>query len=400
MTDTCAEDIAAGRLSARLPMAGLLALATAGFVTVLTETLPAGLLPQMGAGLGISDSLVGQLVTIYAIGSLVAAIPLTALTRGWRRRPLLLTAIVGFAIVNTVTAVSTNYALTLGARFFAGIFAGLLWALVAGYASRMVADHLKGRAIAVAMVGTPVALSLGVPAGTLLGALIGWRYTFGIMSLISLLLIGWVLAKLPDFPGEQAGHRLSLARVFALPGIRPVLFVTLTFVLAHNVIYTYIAPFLAAAGIAHSIDTVLFVFGLAALAGTWITGLLIDRWLRVLVLACVIGFALVALDLGFWGGVPLAIYLGVGIWGLTYGGVPTLFQTASAQAAGPAADVAQSMIVTVWNIAIAGGGFIGGIVLETLGVGAFPWLLIVLLLPALVVALRARQHGFPAHQRG
>lgn len=122
--------------------------------------LTAGLLPQIGASLSVSEALAGQLVTIYAVGSLVAAIPLTAATQSWRRRPLLLLAIAGFAIVNTVTAISDTYAVTMAARCFAGVFAGLLWALAAGYAARMVPDHLQGRAIAVAMVGTPVALSL------------------------------------------------------------------------------------------------------------------------------------------------------------------------------------------------------------------------------------------------
>ncbi|MCJ8355762.1 MFS transporter, partial [Novacetimonas hansenii] len=133
--------------------------------TILTEALPAGLLPQMGRSLNVSDAMVGQLVTLYAIGSLVAAIPLTSATQGWRRRRLLLLAIGGFAVVNTVTAVSTSYVLTLAARFLAGVSAGLLWALLAGYASRMVAPALQGRAIAVAMVGTPLALSFGIPLG-------------------------------------------------------------------------------------------------------------------------------------------------------------------------------------------------------------------------------------------
>ena len=102
-----------------LPLAALLALATAGFITILTEALPAGLLAQMGRDLKISEALVGQFVTIYAIGSLLAAIPLVALTRNWRRRPLLQTAICGFFVVNTITALADNYLLILLARLFA-----------------------------------------------------------------------------------------------------------------------------------------------------------------------------------------------------------------------------------------------------------------------------------------
>jgi predicted MFS family arabinose efflux permease len=380
----------------RLPLGGLLALACAGFITILTEALPAGLLPQLGAGLGVSPALVGQMVTLYALGSLLAAIPLTIATRGWRRRPLLLIAIGGFALVNSVTAVSGSYALTLVARFLAGVFAGLLWALLAGYASRMVGERLKGRAIAVAMVGTPLALSLGIPAGTFLGAAVGWRYSFAIMTLLSLVLLAWARWKLPDFPGERTQQRLPLGRVFTLPGMRSVLLVTLSFVLAHNILYTYIAPFLAPAGLTGSVDRVLLSFGASALLGIWIAGALIDRWLRELTLASILLFLLAAVLLGLFGTSPAAIYASVAIWGLAFGGSATLFQTASAKTAGPAADVAQSMIVTVWNLAIAGGGLIGGLLLESTGVGAFPWALGALLLASLALALHARTHGFPA----
>lgn len=378
----------------RLPLAALLALAMAAFITILTEALPAGLLPQMAESFVVSEALVGQLVTIYAVGSLVAAIPLTTVTQGWRRRPLLLIAIGGFAIVNTVTAISDNYAITLVARFFAGVFAGLLWALVAGYAARMVPEHLKGRAIAVAMAGTPLALSLGIPAGTFLGAAFGWRVSFGLMSVLTVILVFWVLAKVPDFLGQARGKGFALRTVFTLPGIRPVLFVTLAYVLAHNILYTYIAPFLVPAGLAERIDVVLLIFGVAALLGIWIVGVLIDRWLRELVLASTALFGLSALALAIGGAVPAVVYASVAVWGLAFGGAATLFQTASAKTAGEATDVAQSMIVTVWNIAIAGGGIVGGILLETFGVSVFPWSVLALLIAALAVAWAARAHGF------
>jgi len=382
----------------KLPLAGLLALAMAAFITVLTEAMPAGLLPQMSADLRVSESFIGQLVTLYAIGSMVTAIPLTATTQSWRRKPLLMAAIVGFVIVNTITAVSTSYPLTLAARFFAGVFAGVVWALIAGYAARMAPAHLQGRAIAVTMAGIPIALSLGIPAATFLGASVGWRLSFGIMSAMTLVLIVWTLARVPDFPGQENDRRVSIAGVFMLPGVRSVLFVTLAFVLAHNILYTYIAPFLVPAGMADQVGAILLIFGASALASIWVTGALIDRRLRALVLISIVLFALAAATLGMWGAGhnPAMVYAGVAAWGLAYGGVPTLFQTASAKNAGEAADVAQAMIVTVWNLAIAGGGIVGGVLLDTIGVASFPWALLVLLAPTLAVAWLARRKGFPA----
>ena len=107
--------------SDRLPVSALLALAMTGFICIVTEPLPAGLLPQISDGLDVSASLAGQMVTAYALGSLVAAIPLTIATRGWRRRNVLLLTIVGFLVFNSATALSSHYGVTLVARFFAGV---------------------------------------------------------------------------------------------------------------------------------------------------------------------------------------------------------------------------------------------------------------------------------------
>ena len=379
----------------RLPIAALLALALAGFITIVTEALPAGLLPQISAGMNISGALAGQFVTLYAVGSLVAAIPLITATQGMRRRPLLLLALAGFVVANTVTAFSGNYVITMAARFLAGVSAGLVWALLAGYAARMVPDEKKGRAIAIAMVGTPLALSLGVPAGTLLGSLIGWRMCFGIMSVMAVGLMVWVRIRVPDFAGLAAGKRLPLRQILTLAGVRPVLFVVLTFVLAHNIFYTYIAPFLASVNMAERTDLILLVFGVASLLGIWIIGVFVDRYLRLLTLISTVLFALSAFVLGVMNDMPAAVYMAVAVWGLSFGGAATLFQTAIARNAGGAADVAQSMLVTAWNLAIAGGGIVGGILLDSLGSTAFSPAVVLLLLSALAVIWAARLHGFP-----
>lgn len=383
----------------RMPLGALLALAMAGFITIVTEALPAGLLPQMAHGMAVSQAWVGQTITVYALGSLVAAIPLMALTQGMRRRSLLLAAIAGFVLANSVTAFSGSFALTMAARFLAGVSAGLLWALLAGYAARMVPAHQQGRAIAIAMLGAPLALSLGVPAGTLLGAAIGWRACFGMMSVLALALMAWVRLKVPDFAGQDAARRQTLGQVLALPGIGPVLLVVLTYVLAHNILYTYIAPLLQQAGMAQRIDVVLLVFGLSSLAGIALTGMLIDRHLRVLSLASTLLFAAAALVLGLAAGLPLLVYLAAAAWGLAFGGVPALTQTALARSAGASADVAQSMLVTAWNLGIAGGGVLGGMLLERLGVVAFSPAVLLLLLVTLLAVLGARRHGFAASAR-
>ncbi|WP_348738883.1 MFS transporter [Pseudomonas rhodesiae] len=386
--------------SDRLPVGALLALAMTGFICIVTETLPAGLLPLISDGLAISPSMAGQMVTAYALGSVLAVIPMTIATRGWRRRNVLLLTIAGFLLFNSITALSSHYGVTLVARFFAGVAAGLAWSLLAGYARRMVAPQQQGRALALAMVGTPIALSLGVPLGTWLGGLLGWRTTFGLMSGVSLVLIGWVLVKVPDFAPQPAHQRLSLRKVLTTPGVRPVLAVVISWMLAHNILYTYIAPFVAPAGLAERVDLVLLVFGIAALAGIWVTARLVEPLLRNTVLVSLAAFAAVSVLLGLLGNVPQVIYLGVAVWGLSFGGAATLLQTALADAAGDGADVALSLNVVAWNSAIAGSGVVGGVLLDTWGVAAFAWAMLLLVGVAFAIAWAASAHGFRPGARG
>jgi predicted MFS family arabinose efflux permease len=200
----------------RLPLPALIALFAAGLITTLTEALPAGVLPQMSHSLGVSESVAGQTVTIYALGTLLTAIPISLATASWPRRQLLLSALVGFVIANLITALSVDFVVTMGARFIAGASSGVVWSLLGGYAARLVAPGLKGRAMAIAMAGTPVALSLGVPVGAVLGKTVGWQLTFGIVTGLTGLLILWTMRTLPNFPGQKPETKVALRRILGL----------------------------------------------------------------------------------------------------------------------------------------------------------------------------------------
>ncbi|GAB2628385.1 MFS transporter [Streptomyces capparidis] len=396
-TDTAPRAVP-GATRGRLPLPALLALATAVFITSLTETLPAGVLPAMSADLGVGESAMGQSVTVYAVGTALTAIPLSSATAGVRRRRLLLAAMAAFAAANTVTAVSGSYPLTMAARFLAGVAAGLAWALLAGYARRLAPAHLQGRAVAVTMTGIPVALSLGVPAGTFLGDTLGWRTAFGLMTVLAVALIWWIAAAVPDVPGQRRDRGADRPRALAAPGVAPVLTVTFVFVLAHTVLYTYVAAFLDDLGMGGSTDLVLLVFGAASLLSVWGVGAWVDRALRALTVVSVLLFATAATVLAAGSGGAPAVYAAAALWGLGWGGAPTLLQTAAADAAGEAADAAQAALVTLWNAAMAGGGVLGGVLLGGLGTGALPWSVLPLLAPVLAVVLAARVHGFPARR--
>lgn len=384
-------------MSARLPLVPLFTLSLAAFVTIVTEALPAGLLVPMAQDLQVSVAAAGQSVSTFAIGSLLAAIPLMALLQGIPRRRLLLFALAGFTAANAATALVSHYSLMLVARVLAGMAAGLLWALLAGYAAAMVPPEQKGKAIAMAMAGTPLALAFGVPLGTLVGNVIGWRLSFATLSGLSLLLMLILRLTAPQQPADPAQQRLPLRQVLILPGVARVLMLVLCVVLAHNILYTFMVPFLQPAGLAPCADAILLMFGISSLISIVITGWWVDRYLQPMLLISILLFMAAALLLQLFSTSAMVIGLAVMLWGLAFGGAATLFQTAMVEHAGNAVDVAQSMLVTVWNLAIAGGGILGGTLLHSVGVSGFAPALLLLLTVALWTIWRGRKRAASAY---
>ncbi|WP_329587144.1 MFS transporter [Streptomyces sp. NBC_01362] len=387
-----AADAAPG--TSRWPLAGLLVLAGAAFVTILTEALPAGVLPAMSTDLHVTEARAGLLVTVYALAAALTAIPVTAWTLVVPRRTLLLTLLLGFAATNAVTAVSADFALTLIARIVSGVFAGLLWAMVPAYAARL-APERSGKAIATALAGMTVGLSLGIPAGTAIGGLIGWGWTFGLLTALALVLAAAALRRLPRLPGERARRGGGLLSTIRTPGIAAINTASIATVLGFYVLYTYIAPFVERAGPDVSTGTVLFVFGLGSMGGVWFAGITADRRLRTATLALLALATLCLVSFGLFGHSTAAVLLGALLWGGTHGGIPTLMQTAGVRAAPQDPDTANSLWVTGWNIGMAGGSLLGGAALTRAGTGALPWTAAALLAAAVLTAALARRNGFP-----
>ncbi|MGP4020718.1 MFS transporter [Saccharopolyspora sp. 5N708] len=381
--------------SAKLPLGALAAFATVVLIGCLTETLPAGVLLSMSSDLRVSESQAGQLVSVYAISTAATSVPLTALTRRLPRRALLLGLILGFAVVNGVTAISPWYPLTLVARVLAGAVSGVMWAMIAGYAMRIVPAERAGRALAIAMVGTPIGFAVGVPAGTMLGELVGWRYAFGAMAAITAALVWWVLWKVPPLPGQPGQRRSGTREVLTSRGFPAVLATTFVLVLGHNILYTYIGPVLADSGQVGLLGAVLLAFGIASVLGIWIVGAAIDSHLRLLVLAATLLITVAVALIGSAASMPVVLFAAVALWGLAFGGAPTMFPSAAARVAGRDGDVAQSLTITVWNVAIAGGAYLGGAALDAADSAApLPWITTALAALAAAIAAAAHRHGF------
>ncbi|ALV45312.1 MFS transporter [Arthrobacter alpinus] len=381
--------------TSRLPIAALILMALTGFIVIMTETLPAGLLPQIADAYSTTEGVAGQLVTVYALGTIVAAIPAIALTRGTDRKRLLLIGLLGFLVANTITALASTLALALVARFVAGAFSGLLWGMLAGYSRRIVSPEHAGRALAIAMTGTPLALSIGTPIGSWLGTVIGWRWSFAVISALTVIVTLLVLAIVPNASGQRPETQRALVRVLVIPGVWAILVVVFTWMLAHNLVYTYIAPYLAGAGAILRPDAALFIFGLAALLGIWLTGVFIDNSLRRLALVSTATFILAGVILILLPTSVPATVTAIALWGIGFGGASTQLQTAMGNAAGSSGDVANAMLTTAFNIAIFGGGALGAVLVDSLGATTLPIAMVLLSGIALVTISANRHRAFP-----
>ncbi|EXB45153.1 sugar (and other) transporter family protein [Acinetobacter baumannii 146457] len=393
-TNQSIQTLAIQKSAEQFPIWKLLAFSWIGFITIMTETMPVGLLLQISHDLQISKLWAGQLVSFYALGSVCAAIPIIALTKHWDRRGLLIFTLGSLCVFNALAAISTHYILTLFVRFCAGMAAGVIWGIFVSYVRYLVAPHLQGRALAVAGIGQPLALCFGVPLGTFLGTLFDWRSVFWIMSVLALILVIWVRVFIPRFIVNTTQQKVAFRQTFKIKGVGLILLILFVWILAHNILYTYISLYLIAVDLGEHIDVMLLVFGVAAIVGIFVTGHFIDQYLRHLTLMSLVIFAFSALCFGIFMHSIWIVCAAVIAWGISFGGAPILLQTALADIAKEQTDAAQSMLVTIFNIAVAGGGIVGGLFFNRWGIQSFAWSALILSVIALILVYRAKDYGF------
>jgi predicted MFS family arabinose efflux permease len=253
---------------------GTFAIGTEGFMI-------APLLPRLAGDLKVSVAEAGQLVTVFALTYALSSPILTALTGALNRRRLLVFSMIGFAAANGVAFVARDYWMLMGARVLLAVAAGLYSPNANALAGALVSAERRGSALAIVSGGTSIAVALGVPLGSMVGARFGWRAMFVGVGILALIATLGLLAGLARDVGSKL-HVTSLRErigVIRQPGVLRTLLVTTLWATGAYTVYTYIATFLhVTAGIeGASLSAVLFVWGLSAATGIFAGGTLTDR---------------------------------------------------------------------------------------------------------------------------
>src|SRR5690606_23852988 len=140
-------------------------------------------LPELARDLAVSDGMAGQLVTVFSLTVAIAAPVLAVLLAGFDRKRLILVALLVFACANLVAAFATSFSLLMAMRVVAALCAAATTPSLFAAAATMAPMGKAGRYIAVISLGVTGSIAFGVPSGTWIGAVAGWRWTFGVMTM-------------------------------------------------------------------------------------------------------------------------------------------------------------------------------------------------------------------------
>ncbi|MEV2227786.1 MFS transporter [Streptomyces phaeochromogenes] len=348
-----------------MPLA-LLALAVGAFGIGTTEFVMMGLLPDVADDLGISIPTAGHLVSAYAIGVVIGAPLLAAVTARMSRRKVLIGLMVLFVVGNTLSAFAPDHHSLLAARFLSGLPHGAFFGVGAVVATGLVPAERKARAVSMMFLGLTVANIAGVPAATLVGQNFGWRATFLGVSVIGLVAIASLALVLPrdGSHAPAAGLRGELAALKSLP-VWLALGTTVAGFGALFSAYSYITPMLTdSAGYADSSVTLLLaLFGVGATIGNLLGGRLADRSMRGTLFGGLVSLVAVLALFPVLMGTAWSAALAVVLLGMAAFVTSSPLLLMVMEKASSAPSLASSANQAAFNLANAGGAWIGGLTL-------------------------------------
>ncbi|KQV14729.1 MFS sugar transporter [Rhizobium sp. Root1203] len=377
-----------------MPIA-LFALTVAAYAIGTTEFVIVGLLPTVASDLHITLPLAGLIVSVYALGVTFGAPVLTALTSRVERKPLLLGLMALFIAGNMIAALSPNYEVLLVARILAAFAHGVFFSVGSTIAADLVPEDRRASAIAMMFMGLTVAIVTGVPIGTLIGQTFGWRMTFWAVTALGVVAFVSIAALLPgNLSKADPARLLDQVRVLGSGRLLIVFAMTALGYGGTFVAFTYLAPILQqVTGFSEgSVSLILVVYGIAIAIGNIAGGKIANN---DPVRALIILFALQAIVLvvfSFTSVSPVLTVVTLAALGfLQFANVPGLqlyvVQLAKQYRPG-AVDVASAFNIAAFNLGIAIGAWLGGLVVDSpIGLTGTPWIGAILVAGALLLTL-------------
>ena len=375
-----------------MPIA-LLALTLSAFAIGTTEFVIVGLIPTIAGDLGVSLPSAGLFVSLYALGVAVGAPLLTALTGKVPRKLLLLSLMVLFTAGNLLAWQAPGYESLILARIVTGLAHGVFFSIGSTIATSLVSKEKAASAIAIMFTGLTVALVTGVPLGTFIGQQFGWRETFLAVSLLGVIaFIGSLLFVPRSIQHSKPASLVQQLAVLKQPRLLLVYAMTAVGYGGTFIAFTFLAPILQGiSGFGEgAVSLVLLVYGLSVAVGNIWGGKLADRRGPISALKLIFTLlAVVLLALTFTASNPWLALATVLLWGaVAFGNVPGLqvYVVRQAEHYTPnAVDVASGLNIAAFNLGIAGGAWLGGHIVASMGLIHTAWIGSLVVLVALAL---------------
>lgn len=375
-----------------MPIA-LFALTLSAFAIGTTEFVIVGLVPTIAQDLGVALPSAGLLVSLYALGVAIGAPVLTAFTGRWNRKWVLLSLMSLFIVGNVLAWMAPNYASLMMARILTGLAHGVFFSIGSTIAISLVPKEKEASAIAIMFTGLTVALVTGVPLGTFIGQTFGWRVTFlTVAALGTIALVGSALLVPKNLKQPAPATLRQQLEVITHPRLLLVYAMTAVGYGGTFTAFTYLTPILEdVTGFASGmVSLLLLVYGISVAAGNIWGGKLADRLGPTSALYIIFGgLAAILFVFSFTAYHPIAAVITLLVWGaFAFGNVPGLqvYVVQLAERYTPhSVDVASGLNIAAFNIGIAGGAWLGGHVVEDMGLMNTPWIGGAIVLSALLL---------------
>lgn len=373
----------------------ILILAVAAFIIVTTEFLIVGLLPALSRDLGISISLAGQLVTLFAFTVMLFGPPLTAWLSHLDRKALFIGVLVVFALSNALAALAPNVWVLALARFIPALALPVFWGTASETAAELAGPDKAGQGVARVYLGISAALLFGIPLGTIAANSIGWRNAFWILAALSLAMALALLFLMPAVARAKRVDFRSQARLFREPYFLANVGLSILVFTAMFIAYTYLADILErVAGVAPlDVGWWLMGFGAIGLIGNWVGGKVVDR-APLKATALFSGLLALAMALAAPSAGSTILFCAVqALWGIAYTALFPICQVRVMKSVTHSQALAGTTNVSAANAGIGIGAMLGGaaiplVGLDKIGYFAAGFAVLAVLLAPLVARLR------------
>ena len=351
-----------------LPLIGM---TIAAFIFNTSEFMPIGLLTDIAQTFHITQTTAGTMITIYSWAVMLLSLPLMILASKYSYKKILLTTLFLFALGQGISAIAFSFPLLIIGRLVVACDHAIFWSIASVVAVRLVHEDKREFAMSMIVTGTSVAMIVGLPLGRMIGLLIGWRITFLMVGIISVLLLIFQTIYLPKLQTTQAFTLNELPDLLKNKQLITIYGISLLFASAYYTAYSYIEPFLAQVAKLsnNSITLVLSLFGVAGIGGSYLFSKFYNLNRKRFILISLFCLTIVLFVLKPSTASIITLLLICVVWGMSSTAFNVACQSETILVTNEqTSSIAMSIFSGIFNLGIGLGSFIGGQTINILNI--------------------------------